>query len=302
MTLLNELIASIPDTSSSLTEALLKTKVLLHQLGRSDLAEWVTWELQGYPSTDAVPDYRQLNAAVRGTVSNGYIRHLDAQLPTMHLSSDVRSRFEKVRSTQSVSALEKLAGSDTEGMQQPIAPEFNGQFAQKLSAGFYIEAAWSSIGYGQVSQLLTQVRSRLLDFLLELQSKVGDEMTSKEMKELGQSEETGKMFNHAIFGDNATIMVGHGGAQTVVTGVQRGDVESLIRALVEKRVPSEDAAELRLAIEADSTSSGVTARTKGPKVSQWIGKMMTKAANASWNVELSIAANLLTDALNRYYG
>ena len=40
----------------------------------------------------------------------------------------------------------------------------------------------------------------------------------------------------------------------------------------------------------------------GTGVSNWIGKMIKKAANGSWNVGISVAGHLLAEALSKYYG
>jgi hypothetical protein len=47
--LLDDIIAILSDSKGSLTDALLKTKVLLHQIGKKELAAWVTNELSDYP-------------------------------------------------------------------------------------------------------------------------------------------------------------------------------------------------------------------------------------------------------------
>ena len=48
MQLLKDIVALLSDKDGSLTGALLKTKVLLHQIGHKELAEWVNDELNGY--------------------------------------------------------------------------------------------------------------------------------------------------------------------------------------------------------------------------------------------------------------
>lgn len=47
MKLLNEIIDALSSQDSSLTDALLKTKVLLHKIGHKELVEWVNRELNG---------------------------------------------------------------------------------------------------------------------------------------------------------------------------------------------------------------------------------------------------------------
>ena len=56
--LLDEIIARLGDEKSSLTDALLKTKILLHQIGKKELVGWVNNELNGYPDVAALPKYR----------------------------------------------------------------------------------------------------------------------------------------------------------------------------------------------------------------------------------------------------
>ena len=49
--LINDIIQLLSNEQSSLTEALLKTKLLLHQVQRKDLVSWVNHELAGYPES-----------------------------------------------------------------------------------------------------------------------------------------------------------------------------------------------------------------------------------------------------------
>ncbi|HWQ42821.1 MAG TPA: hypothetical protein VN456_12405 [Desulfosporosinus sp.] len=40
----------------------------------------------------------------------------------------------------------------------------------------------------------------------------------------------------------------------------------------------------------------------GDRVSEWIGKMVGKAAAGSWDISVSLAGNLLSSAMTQYYG
>jgi hypothetical protein len=46
---LDELIAALSDAKAPLTDSLFKTKVIFHQMGKTELLPWVTYELEGYP-------------------------------------------------------------------------------------------------------------------------------------------------------------------------------------------------------------------------------------------------------------
>jgi hypothetical protein len=64
--LLDEIIATLSDEKGSLTSVILKTKVLLHSIGKKDLATWVTHELKGYPDEESIPEYRRISSEVHG--------------------------------------------------------------------------------------------------------------------------------------------------------------------------------------------------------------------------------------------
>ncbi len=70
MKLINDVIGVLSDGDGSLTEALIKTKVVLHKIGHKELVDWVNNELNGYSDTDQVPPYRILQAQVLANIAN----------------------------------------------------------------------------------------------------------------------------------------------------------------------------------------------------------------------------------------
>jgi len=301
MKLLNELIESLSGERPSLTDALMKTKVLLHRLGQKELVGWVNLELTGYPEDVRVPEYRTLNVEIKGNVTNVAYTYNDQSLPTAHLGED-RGKFTRYWAHESISALEELAKKDTQGFSIPLPPEFYALLGKPLSNDFQVQQAWRAVGPGQLAQILTQVRSRLLDFVLELNEKLGEEMTPEEIRKVGRSPATASMFSHAIFGDNVTISIGDYNRQTVTNRITKGDFEALKSLLQERNVPVGDIEKLRSAIKADARGEDVKAKQFGPKVKAWITGMLSKTLDASWQIEIGVASNLLTDALKSYYG
>jgi hypothetical protein len=281
---------------------LVKTKVLLHQLGRKDLVEWVNNEINGYDDNAPLPAYRILEAGVRGDVSNGVYSYSSHPLPTLHLEKNVRERFEKVEMRDSIAVLERLADDDKQGLQRPLPIEACALFSKALTGGYQVQRAWCALGVGRMAQILSQVRSKLLDFLLELSERIGEDMSEEEVKRVAQSPETGSMFNHAIFGDNVTILVGDHGQQTVKNEVYKGDLSSLSSFLRKHKVPEEDIIGLQEALKEDATCPEIQERKFGPRVKKWLEAMLGKAVNTAWQIELGIASGLLTKALQTYYG
>lgn len=74
--LLDEIIALLSDQKGSLEAALLKTKVLLHQIGHKELVPWVNYELAGYPEDSELPPYRIVTSQ-----PHGHLRALRGKWP-----------------------------------------------------------------------------------------------------------------------------------------------------------------------------------------------------------------------------
>ncbi len=107
MKLLDEIIEILSSESTPLTEALLKTKVLLHTIGHKELAVWVNNELNGYRDTDTLPPYRALRGQILANISNAAWRATARPLPLGHLNETQRGNLETIPLRQSLAVLEK---------------------------------------------------------------------------------------------------------------------------------------------------------------------------------------------------
>lgn len=302
MKLIKEIIEILSSDRGKLSDALLKTKVLLHKIGHKELVEWVNYELNGYPDKDMVPPYRVLPAQVLVNASNGSWQLTSHPIPLRHLEKDFRNSLEMAKMNQSLAVLEKFAEKETGHLQSPIPMEANGLLGKGLGNGYYISNAWCEISLSGVVQILTQVRSRLLDFVLELNEMFEGEPDDDGAKELGSAIDAENLFNNAIFGDNTTIVVGNGNKQIVSNIVIKGDFESLRTCLINNGVSEDDVTNLRAAIDKDRTVIDEKKKELGPAVKSWLQTMFSKAVETSWQIELGVVSSLLVDALQKYYG
>lgn len=302
MKLLDDIIDLLSSEQSDLTNALVKTKVLLHKIGEKELVQWVNNELNGYSDPENVPEYRILPAQVLANFANVAYQVNSHPIPTMHLDDDYRQSLETAHLTESVSVLEEFVRKDAESLRRPIPMEANPLLEKNLASGFKIQSAWSEIQLSSVVQVLTQIRSRLLDFVLELNERLEGDLTEEQIRERAASTDTRNLFNNAIFGDNATIVVGSGNTQQLTTTIVAGDFQTLERTLADSGVSGEDIERLREAIDADEGVETERPREFGPAVNGWLESMWAKAVEASWNIELGVAGSLLASALQRYYG
>lgn len=300
MKLLNDIIDLLSDKAGSLTDAMLKTKVLMHKIGHKELADWVNDELNGYGEGRPVPPYRVVGVRLLGNVQNAAWKATDYALPTSHLPDEMRKNVSRTELQQSIGVLEAFAASTGGGLRSQIPPELYLLLAKPFDSA-WITNAWTQIEPTQVLNVIIEVRSRLLDFVLNLQGELGD-VPEEGMKEAAKEIDAGRMFNAAVFGDNTTVIVGHNNAATITNTVTKGDFNSLAETLKKAGVDDADAEELRAAIDDDDAGAVAKDKRYGPKVKAWMNKMMGKAIDGAWKVGIAAGGKLLADAVGGYYG
>lgn len=287
--------------SPNLNNALFKTKVLLNRLGEKELVSWVDAELSGYPDIESLPKYRVLSVTVLGNFSNMAYRYSEQPLPLLHLDKKLRKTLETTHLTQSIAVLESYAKDET-NLAITIAPELYSTLSKGLVSGYNVERAWGKHSAGSMLQVINEVRSRLLDFVLQLSEKIPNELDTEKMKEKSKEVGTSDLFRNAVFGDNATVVVGNGNVQNIKNAITQNDFGSLAEELRKHAVQEEDIASLKIAIDADVDAPELDDKKLGANVRGWVKKMLSKTTDAVWNINLGVAGGLLTEALKAYYG
>ena len=82
--------------------------------------------------------------------------------------------------------------------------------------------------------------------------------------------------------------------------ITSGNFDSLANYLKDQGLSTKDIKELEDAVQKDPAPSGKG--HFGSKISSWIGKMVGKAADGSWNIGIAAAGNLLSTAIEKFYG
>jgi hypothetical protein len=298
--LIDEIIELLSNEQSSLSEALLKTKVLLHTIGKKELSEWVNHELNGYPDDVEIPEYRVLQSKVLANISNGAWRYEAHPIPIAHLKPDRRAHLEAAHLRQSLSILETFDTGKKGGfLTRDIPMEGNAKLEESLTGGYHIERAWCQTPVHDIKGVLTQVRSRLLDFILELKQTVGDSKDEESIKRKADAADATSMFNNAIFGPNATVLVGNHNSQNIRNEVIQGNFATLAQALTKAGLPSDEIESLKAAVLEDE-SGGQTTPFEG-KTGTWFINLLGRAAKGGLKIGTDVASKVATDALTAYF-
>ena len=259
-------------------------------------------ELNGYEDTDEVPPYRVVPAQVMANLASIAWQVAAHPIPIAHLTEEQQKSLQEIKMRGSLAVLEKFRRKSKGHLESAIPLESNYALGESLADGVHIQRAWCQVENGSITQILIKVRSRLLDFILELSEKFGDELDDEQLRERIAMVDTKAMFNNAMFGDNVTIVMGDSSQANVSNVAIRGDFNSLAQELQKHNVSEEDIKVLQQAISDDDGKTAPAKREFGPAVKEWLRKMLTKAAEATWQVDIIVAGNILTTALMRYYG
>ena len=301
MKLIEDLINELANKNIPITDILFKAKILASRLHNQEFKSWIDNELNGYGDT-TLPDYRVLSCQIVGTVADGFRRHSNFLIPLVG-DEKLKKLVQTLNLHQSISTLDEFVRKgDGVKMSSHFSHDIiHGYLSTAINAGWEIEEARKEIDKVQIIQVLTSVRSKLLDFLLMLSNEVGEQEGINTFSEGAEKEKIASLFASAVFGDNATIIVGDHNTQIVKIGqIEKGNITSLEKVLRENDIEEADIAELREVIDTDNPDSDKKAY--GSKVKLWIGKMLVKANDTTWKIGVGAAGKLLADAIHAYYG
>ena len=281
------------DNSTDITELLRKSLLVATKLGLQSFRNWVNQELHGYGVSD-VPAYRHVRAELKADNPNqGLIPFLIDDKEMMEAVCDAPLQ----EPIGSLADLMEIRYEDKGHLRVPMTPKQK-LILMHMQDNFVQLEPVRTIGRNQVAAILDAVRTKILEWSLQLEADgvIGEGMTfSPEEKQRAQSSVTIENFR-GILGDVSGSVV----TQNLQMSVRAGDFADLHAYLSQQGVSSEDIKDLERAIAADPEP--VSSAPFGEYVSAWIGRMVSKASAGAWQVGVGTAGGLLGKALGAYYG
>ena len=181
------------------------------------------------------------------------------------------------------------------------SPDLIACLRDKILQRFQLTSAWQSINTGVWAALLDTVKTRVLNFVLEIEAVAPSAGEPSQREKPIWEERVQQVFNTYVLGGYSQVA---GGNQTTEYNtdikIVQNDFDSLSRLLSSLGLGEDSIQELSEAIREDDKYQDRTG--SGSRVQTWLGKMILKAADGSWKIGTSVAANLLTRALVQYYG
>lgn len=282
--------------SAFVAEVLRKARMVAMKLRLDDFNRWITYELHGYDDIekiDQIPNYRIIYGDLRAH------NPLNGLLIPIRFNPETTRNFSRIYVYQSIGDLEDLVADRSRTLQFPCSEQQVARIHRMMDP---LHREWllpfRRVAPSQIVGILDRVRNIILDWSLELELKgiLGDGMTFSDAERQKAKTEIQIQNFQGILGDVQNSSV----AQNLDMRVRSGDFQSLKQYLESLGISDGDVAALHDAIKADPKPT--KPEEFGTFVSEWIGKIVGKAATGAYDLGIGTAANLLANAIWAFYG
>lgn len=289
------------DSTTPLGEILRLCMRLGKLLGNEDLLTWARMEVIGYEKAEDLPDYRKMSSESSGDFYGPFGSGVkNAHIPNSLIEKEHREVLCNVYMFEPVAELEDLAKNKrSEGniLKLPWSGNMIAYYQQKeiYQNGMVLASAWRIMTTQKLVGILEVIRTRVLDFVLEIEKELGlDSVTTKTTPRIINSkpDKIQQIFNNKIYGGN--FVMGSAGDVTQQTmNINQGDIESLKKYLEELGLKDKHIKELEVSIRKDEGEEH-----PGPAVKGWL----KKAGEFGISLASNTLGQLLATAIARFYG
>src|SRR6266480_933120 len=173
--LLDDIINLAVDGKQPLPDILRKCLLLGHELKNETLKTWANQELNGYPPTTTIPEYRIVHAEAKGNFTGQFGSGArNWPIPSAALNKEHRDFGEVVYLTQAVSAYQDVSNDEHDNITFPWPSNLALLYQSRFFQGRYVlVSAWQEISKSTIVELLDSIRNRTLNMALQLKDELG---------------------------------------------------------------------------------------------------------------------------------
>lgn len=305
MSLLHEIQAAVLQDDSDLGPILLKLRLLAAKLGSQPLADWVKHESEGYPDGAELPSYRVIAVSYTASFSGPFGSGINnAPISPSLIEKFGGKSWVHYEMRRSIAAVDDLLGSSAKGGSLHInAANLILLLQGNVYPDYSCYEVTGTVSRASLAEMRHSVRSRVLELTIELEKSVPEAGAIV----LGASDPTSSKSSAAatqiaqqiIYGNVTSISATGNGAQIRVAVGER-DTRALIEFLQQAGFPEPDAQQLGQIAASEEPESKV--EPFGKKARKWFVENLMKAADGTWNMGVSVATDVIKEALLKYYG
>jgi hypothetical protein len=305
VSLLTQIQDAATEANESVTVLLRKCKILAAKLDHPPFAEWVEWELNGYPSDDLdiLPSYRRIGRTeARGNFSGGFGAYINNGLiPVECVDKDDRDALFSVNLTGSAAEYEALVAQSGEdgskgALRSPWPSAAVIKYADRIWEMYACTEAWKIISPATLTAVIDAIRNRALSFALEIEREDPDAGEVPIGAAPIPRETLDRAYTINILGGSNVIAAGD--ISNVIQSLDL-DWQGLKTALMDHGLPEAEIQNLAAALTADRRV--LEQGQLGPATEGWIGKITTRietgALDLTTNASGGVIAGLVLKAL-----
>lgn len=174
--LLHELQESISKEDTHLGPIFLRLRIFAAKLGSAPFTEWVKHESEGYPDDAEVPNYRIIPPSYKGTFWGPFgARITNAPIPIIVIQKYGGESWLKFKVRQSVAEIDHLIQCVGEKGGDNFTFDASNlilALSGKIYEGYSCNAIHASLPSSAIINIANGVRTRLLDFLMQVEESV----------------------------------------------------------------------------------------------------------------------------------
>lgn len=305
MGLLQEIQAAVLQEGADFGPILLKLRLLAARIGSQPLAEWVRHESEGYPREAELPAYRFVPVSYTATFSGPFGSGIqNAPISPYLVEKFAGKQWVRHEMRESIAAVDDLlAANQKSGDLGLNAADLILVLQGKVYPDFACNSVTGRVSRSSLAAIRHSVRSRVLELTLELEKSVPEAATvavGPQPLPSGPSAAVATQIAQQIIYGNFTSIAATGPGATIQVTVMPNDAQSLAQFLSKSGMDEGDARELASLASSEKPDSSV--EPMGPKVRRWLLQNLKKATSGAWNMGLTVATDVIKEALLKYYG
>ncbi len=284
--------------STDIEDLLSRAKMISVKLGLKDISDWIEYELNSYSDIAYLPAYRIFNDIPIRILNQDSKEWVPCQIIS-GFDSETYKKLTTIYITNTVSEISRY--SKSEDWLFCDIPKDAREFLQRYIL-ISSRIAWC-ISPSILTKILSNIRSRILDWSLLLESKgiLGEGLLFSQVEKREAATMTVNNINN--FNGNVhnagAIGAGNTGDIHQQNSITSGDFNSLARQLKEQGLDDADVKELEQLVKQTAKPTSKDEVEKG--FGAWIGKMTGKAFTGGLKIAGAVAPAVLTNALCHYF-
>jgi hypothetical protein len=302
VTLLRDIQEGATNEAVSVAELLRKALILARRLDYEPLKDWAEQELEGYGPNTELPDYRAYRAChVLGDFSGPMNSWRKNQpLPSGAVAEEHRRHLFGYDLREGVVTYESLLSSGDGDLSISWDPNYVVQYQEDFFELMALTAARRVVGRSEIAQLIGAIRTRLLNFSLEIEAANPDAGEADPGSQPVAVENLREAFNVTVLGDNNVVNAAGGDARQEVT-VGGPAWDELKAALERLGVSDADVTALGTALADDATLT-LPRGSVGPAVAGWLKRLNDAVAAGVVSLPTEVAGGMIAAEILKYLG